>query len=1106
MNYLLLISIVIAGIFILYKWVSYTYSHKNVLLHSIIAVIQIIGVVFIAEIVAAIVLSIITRYNIMPIEALFLLSLITKYNILPIEAVIDAIILSLLSAVFIYYLVIRPFNSRIKRYTKLVSNITENTLDGIITINEEGLIESFNLAAEKMFGYKSNEIEGQHIGLIIPMISQEMPNEFKAWAEYSLDSVKEGLVRKHDDSVFHVQVALSKMVIDNKAIYIGIFRDISKVKEAEAKEEQLSHILKAINEINQLIVREKDPEALLQQVCEILIKTRDYQLAWIGFIEEDSYNIEPVAEAGIAQSYVNSIKIMWDDSEYSDNPTGMAVKSRKTVVKHIGAEEKDDPNYAEIAQKYGLKSICAIPVMDQERFFGALTVYSIDDFRFNEQEVSMLEELSSDVAFCLHNIEEVFKKEQAESSLIENEEKFRKLFDDNPDSVFITDMDGCYIDANKVWLASSGYAKSEIIGKSLAEIGLWSPEEHEHFMQELGEHDGVENMEFKLHTKSGGEINALVSAHIIELNGEKAISYVIRDITELRKIEKKLQRNEEMFRLISENAADLISIVDKNGKRIYSSPSYTTNLGYSREELASDSPFDIVHADDRSKMKQAFTEAINTGIGSTIEYRVKDKNGTFRVLESRCSIIKNPEGEVENLVLVARDITERKQNEEMLIHKTYHDDLTNLPNRILFKDRLNQALIVAKRDKHKLSVLFIDLDRFKSVNDTLGHTIGDILLQKVANVLSSCLRETDTIARQGGDEFIILLPKIDDINDAIFAANRIIELFHEPFLISEQEIFITASIGISIYPTDGKDDETLIRRADMAMYRAKEAGRAGYQMYSDTMEENIKKLVLENSIRKGLKQDEFVLYYQPQIDLKTSKLHGFEALIRWNHPDLGLVLPSNFISLAEESGLIVPVGEWIFREACTQLKSWQSSGYKDLIMMVNLSGRQFAQKNLLKSIVSILKESKINPKHLEFEVTESVIMRDIDFTISVLKEFRNLGINSTIDDFGTGYSSLNYLRKLPVSMLKIDKSFIAELPDDRESAVIVSATIALAHSLNLKVIAEGVETIDQLQFLRSQECDYAQGYLFSEAMSHKDIEHILADQSKWEKHYLSKMH
>lgn len=1097
--------IAVIGIVILYQWVAYSYSKKNLPFHTFMAVLQFIVVIFIAEIMAAVTILFITKFHILPIEALYMISLITKYDILPIEAIINAGILAILSAVLIYFLVIHPFNLRIKRYTSLISNMADNTLDGIITVNEKGIIESFNRAGENMFLYTKHEVEGEHISILIPMISKERANEFQTWVQYSLNTVREGHMRKKNGDIFPVEISLSKMSVDNNTVFIGIIRDISKLKETQADQEQLSHILKAVNQINQLIVRETVPEILLEQACNILIETRDYQLVWIGFLEEGSQRVLPVAEAGIAQHYTDTLKVNWDDSEHDTNPIRQAIKYQRTITKKIDLSEHHSVSEIEILSHYNLQSMCSLPIIDKQRVFGVLSVYSTDVSRFNEQEVAMLEELANDIAFALQNMEDIYRREAAERSLVKNEAKFRKLFEENPDAIFMTNTRGSFIDVNTAWLDLIGYSKEEMIGRSLTDLKILSLAEQVVLHDELINKKGVSNMEFNFLSKDKGYMIGLASAHIVEIGEDKGVLYVIRDITELRKVEKRLQKNEEQFRLISENAADLISIVDKAGNRLYASPSYTTNLGYTEEDLMNISPFDLVHPDDRGKTKQAFEESIRTGICSVLEYKIQDKKGEVKTVESRCSIIRDQRGEIETLIFVARDITERKFQEEMLIHKTYHDELTDLPNRILLKDRLKQAIVSAKRGKHKLAVMFIDLDRFKAINDTMGHSIGDVLLQKVSATILSCLRESDTLARQGGDEFIILLPEVDDINDVMYVTNRIIDSFHEPYTIAGQDIFITASVGISLYPQDGKDDETLIRRADMAMYRAKDAGRAGYQLYSDTMEENIKKLVLENNIRKGLKQEEFVLHYQPQVNLKTGQLHGFEALIRWNHPELGLVLPSNFISLAEESGLIIPVGEWILREACMELKKWQEAGNNDILMMINLSGRQFQQKNLLKNITNIVNEIGIDFKRLEFEITESIAMRDVDFTINTLKEFKKLGINSTIDDFGTGYSSLNYLRKLPVTMLKIDKSFISELPHDRESAVIVSATIALAHSLNLKVIAEGVESVEQLQFLRSQECDYAQGYIFSEAVSPNELESMLKNQRYWEKEYVGKM-
>jgi diguanylate cyclase (GGDEF)-like protein len=432
---------------------------------------------------------------------------------------------------------------------------------------------------------------------------------------------------------------------------------------------------------------------------------------------------------------------------------------------------------------------------------------------------------------------------------------------------------------------------------------------------------------------------------------------------------------------------------------------------------------------------------------------------------------------------------------EEVSHLAYTDALTGLPNRPLFMDHLILALAQASRSNQRVAVFFLDLDRFKDINDSLGHSTGDVLLKSVAERIRHCVREGDTVARFGGDEFTLLIPKIDNIEDAAKIAQKIHETLKIPFVIADRELFITASVGISVYPADGLDPETLVRNADTAMYRAKDSGRDSYQLYAPAMNaQAVERLALENMLRRAIENEELVLFYQPLVDAESKAVVGFEALIRWQHPELGLLSPAHFIGAAELSGLIVPIGSWVLKTACKQTKLWHKRIDSDLKVSVNLSARQFQQPNLIEEISNVLEETGLRPGALELEITESNAMQNAELTIHTLREIKALGVRIAMDDFGTGYSSLNYLKRFPIDTLKLDRSFIREVTTDATDAAIVNAVIAMAHSLNLKVVAEGVETEDQLEALRKQKCDRIQGYLFSKPLPVDQLEAYLLDR------------
>ena len=443
------------------------------------------------------------------------------------------------------------------------------------------------------------------------------------------------------------------------------------------------------------------------------------------------------------------------------------------------------------------------------------------------------------------------------------------------------------------------------------------------------------------------------------------------------------------------------------------------------------------------------------------------------------------------------EIGERKRAEDGLSFLANHDPLTTLPNRILFMDRLSQALQRVRYHRRVVAVLFLDLDNFKQVNDTLGHAIGDLLLKAVSKRFENCVREGDTVARLGGDEFTLILENIAHAEDVPKVTQKILEIFAAPFQIQGHELFITASIGISLYPQDGEDPETLVKYADTAMYLAKEQGRNNFQHFSPAMNaRGIERSALMNGLRKVLEREESLVHYQPLIELSTGRIVGMEALARWNHPSLGLIPPAKFIPLAEETGMIVPIGEWVLLAACMQNKIWMESGLGPLRVAVNISARQFQQRNLLKMISSVLDKTGLSARFLDLELTESVLMHKDQNTTATLYKLSEMGIQFSVDDFGTGYSSLTYLQRFPIHTLKIDRSFVQEITVDASDAKIVTAIITMAHSLDLRVIAEGVETAAQLDYLKALNCDEAQGYFFSRPLDAQDATALLAERKK----------
>jgi PAS domain S-box-containing protein len=576
--------------------------------------------------------------------------------------------------------------------------------------------------------------------------------------------------------------------------------------------------------------------------------------------------------------------------------------------------------------------------------------------------------------------------------------------------------------------------------------------------------------------------------------------YTIYQHWQLHRIRRQLAERDQLFQLISENAIDMIALVGSDGRRLYNSPAYEKVLGYSPEDLETTSSFDQIHPDDLPRVLRAAEQARTSGGGERLEYRIRHKDGSWRILESTASPIRDAKGQTDKLVIVNRDITERKRAEELLAHNAFHDGLTNLPNRALFLDRLQHALTLSKRHpNYKFAVLLIDVDEFKIINDSLGHSAGDELLIKIGQRLKDAVRRADTVsrprgsgvpdkpvnddrlARLGGDEFTVLLDDIRDPVEAVRVAERVQAELATPFVINQQEIVLSASIGIAASTTPHTQAEDLMRDADIAMYRAKRAGKARCEVSDPAMHANaVKRLQLETDLRKALDQGEFRVYYQPIVSVQSGKITGFEALTRWQRPE-GVLSPIDFIAVAEETGLIVPMNRQLRREACHHLRLWQSEfpSTPPLTMSVNITSREFAQPDLAREIGETLTETGVDPGCLQLEIIETIAMGDAEKSGHVLAQLKALGVRLSIDDFGTGYSSLSRLRRIPVDTLKIDRAFISHMDSDSESLEIVRVIIMLAHNLGLQVVAEGTETQEHIDLLRQLNCEMVQGYFFS---------------------------
>ncbi|TCS37963.1 PAS domain S-box-containing protein/diguanylate cyclase (GGDEF)-like protein [Paucimonas lemoignei] len=604
---------------------------------------------------------------------------------------------------------------------------------------------------------------------------------------------------------------------------------------------------------------------------------------------------------------------------------------------------------------------------------------------------------------------------------------------------------------------------------------------------------GQAHTEASLRTKNGDQIPYLFNAVRLQIGAKHCVSGMGIDITERKLFEKSLLEAEERYRRLVELSPDAIFVV-KNDACSFANKAGLALLGATRlEQLAGRPIMEIVHPDFHEEVICRIRQ-LDQGIPVVrMEEKYVRLDGNALDVEVTAAPFTD-NGEKARL-LVVRDITETKRHKELLKHQASHDDLTQLANRSLLHDRIRLAMAHADRSGSMSIVAFIDLDNFKLINDTLGHDIGDELLILVAERLQSCVREEDTVARHGGDEFVLVLRDQHDEHAISAWIRRLIERISHPILVADHQLFVTCSIGLSAYPRDGRDVHTLLKHADAAMYQAKAEGRNQFQFFIPSMNERIReRFTMEARLRRALERDEFLLHYQPQVDLASGNVTGTEALIRWRDPELGLMSPLRFIPIAEETGLIVPIGQWVLEQACRQNKALHDAGFADLTVSVNLSPRQFSPHALVESVRSALAQSGLRPEFLKLEVTEGMVMNRPEEAEDILRELKEMGVCLAIDDFGIGYSSLSYLKRFPMDQLKIDQSFVRRVTDDPSDAAITQAVIALGHNLNLAVIAEGVSEEGQLAFLRQHDCDEIQGNYFCQAVPFEELYQLLSSQ------------
>jgi diguanylate cyclase (GGDEF)-like protein/PAS domain S-box-containing protein len=989
-------------------------------------------------------------------------------------------------------------------------------------------------------------------------------------------------------------------------IFIATINDITERQQTAEQIRRLNRLYRVLSNINQLIVRRKEPEWMLNEACRIAVDEGGFRMAWVGLVNPKTDLVRPVAQAGHVGDYLENLQIALV-GPYSEGPTGMALRTGQTVVCNEMATDPQMALWRDAALALGYHASIALPLTVQGAVRGVLNLYASETDCFDAEEIALLEELAGDVAFALEIAEADAAHLQAEQALRESQERFRRAIEEAPFPIMIHAEDGEVLALSRTWTEITGYARTDIptiadwtaqaygarqqavrtnidqlydLTRRKAEgeyqvtcqdgsqrdwefssVGLgrltdgrriaismaadvternwamtalrhreWQYRQlfeanpHPMWVYDLETlrflavndaaiaHYGFSREEFlamtiaeirpseevprllanvlqvqdhaideagvwKHRKKDGALIDVEITSHVLEFAGRRAEVVLAHDITERLRAEEALRQAEIVF----QNTREGITITDAEERILRVNRAFCELTGYTEEEVQGQTPR-VLHS---GRQTEAFYAALWSVLRETGYWQGeiwnRRKNGEVYPELLSISAVKNATGAVTHYVGVFADLSQVKASEERLDFLAHHDPLTGLPNRLLLSAQLQHSIDVARRDETLLALLVVDLDRFKDVNDSYGHSAGDALLQQVAERLSHRLRGADTVTRLGGDEFAVLLEDLANPQDAARVALDIIHLLNEPWrLTNDAEVRLGASIGISLFPEHGQNAEALLQQADAALYQAKHEGRGRFQYFSAELTQAARhRIEWEARLRRAIHEGQLRVYYQPQVDIPSRRIVGAEALVRWQDPEQGLIPPGRFIPLAEETGLISAIGAWVLRETCRQGRAWLDAGLPPLSLAVNLSAHQLHHGDLIATVMQVLSETGFPAEWLELELTESALMQRESEAVTILERLRGLGLRLAMDDFGTGYSSLAYLKRFPLDVLKIDKSFVDDLPEQRDAMEIAATIIAMGHTLGLKVLAEGVETAEQLAFLQRKDCDQYQGYLTS---------------------------
>lgn len=1006
----------------------------------------------------------------------------------PLLIALTGSLLTLLLGLLTWFLV-KSFQQADARYRKLF----DLAGDGVLVLKCDHSFLEANNAALQMLGYERETLLKMRMHDILSKQdhSRLTPSVKKVMSGKSLH--EECTFIRSNREEFPVEVSCQKL--ENDSYFLNV-RDLTERKKTEMRISRLTKLYSALSEVNQAIVRMDHESGLFPLVCQCAVEFGGMKMAWIGQLDQATSRILPVAKYGSGVEYLDQIALsILKDSPDGQGPTGTALRENRIIIVNDYLSDPKTKRWHERAAKFGWESAATFPIQRGGKPFAVLTVYHTVPQGFDDESISLLTELTSDISFALDNFDHETERINLTRDLENAYERINHIINVSPSIIYSLKMHTENHDMTVDFISDN---ISKLTGYAVQE--WYTPQfwlNHVHpddqaaavSTQQRLFKDGMLNHQYRFLHADGSVLWIDDQLMLIRDESGKPIEAVGTwlDITSRKIAEENLRVNAQVFEFSREG----IITTDADNRILTVNKAFTEITGYAPEEIIGKNPRMLASGTMTKDFYRLMWQQINELGYWQGEVLNRRKDGEFYSERLSISTVRNQDGKITQYIGIISDLSEHKLAEQRIEFLSNFDPLTQLPNRNLLSDRAKLALAAAKRSKSSLALMYVDLDRFKIVNESLGLSVGDALLKELAKRLLIALRPEDTLSRQGGDEFIIMMPNTD-AEGAAHVAKKILETISRPFNFAEQRITLTSSIGIAEFPQDGDNFEQLAQSADAALYRAKQAGRNNFQFFTQQMHEQAYEVLqIENELRLALENNQFRLYYQPQVDAVTAQIVGIEALIRWQHPKKGLVSPASFIPIAEETSLINEIGNWVLITALKQLAEWQNAGIDIVPVAINLSIVQFRQDTLYQTVCDALRETKLPPSMLELEMTESIAMEDSQRTVRILKQLNALGVSLSIDDFGTGYSSLSYLKKFSVDKLKIDQSFVRDMEFHPEDTSIITAIIGMAKGLGFKTIAEGVETKQQLEFLQQSQCDQIQGYLFSAPLPAEDFVQLL---------------